>query len=181
MCLNTSQSLQAETILLPSVIMVCFLAASAMSVQQTEKVLLWCYRLMHWRLEGCVRCRCAFNFQRNHLRQTASFVLYCQVYFTVPRKIDAHRGAFERAVMFQTDCPNGVDVSGDSRHKWSHTTNPQALLLYISAPLSSRPPQHPLGYFWPLMKLDDGWRGALSSHLCHLCSAEPPARRRSVA
>lgn len=43
--------------------------------------------------------------------------------------------------MFQTDYPyGGADVSGDRKHKWSHTRNPQALLLYISALLSSSPP-----------------------------------------
>lgn len=37
MCVNTSESLQAKTILFPSLIMVCFLAVSATNGLQIEK------------------------------------------------------------------------------------------------------------------------------------------------
>ncbi len=113
---------------------------------------------MHWGLKGFVRC---WSFLKNLLHPPAPFVFDCGVYSIVCHEMKILK---EEGFSEQTEschdldcCPNGVvQVSGDRRHKLSYTTNPQVLLLNIIAPLSSCPPQHPVGYFWPLMTLD--WR-----------------------
>lgn len=123
---------------------------------------------MHRRLEGFFffRCWCTLNFTsflKNVLCQSAPDVFSCNINFIVcPREVEIVTGEglneqIESCLASDRLFPRGVvQVSGDSRHEWNHTTNSQVLLLYISASLSSCPPQHPLGYFWPLMELD--WR-----------------------
>lgn len=161
-----------------------------MSMQQAEREFrLWCYRLMHWGLhisdvDSHLISQFSWRKPSVGLHRMCFLVTFISLFAIMKWKFLQRRVwmSRKRSVKFQTDCSSGVvQVSRDRRHKWSHTTNPQALLLYISASLSSCLPQHPLGYFWPLMELD--WRLVtnVSSHLCHLCSAEPPAGCCSVA
>lgn len=60
-----------------------------MSMQQAEReFLLWCYRLMHWGLDGCLGCWFTLNFTgflKNALCQSAPYVFSWYNYFIVCR------------------------------------------------------------------------------------------------